>query len=93
MVERGHDRQRHTKELRCVVPVGTNVLLAVAQLAGGIFSGSLALVADALHNLHDAASPEPAGRPLDDEATADLILRRLAAAGAGGPVPRLLAGT
>lgn len=39
--------------------VGTvvlNVLLTVAQLIGGAISGSLALVADALHNLNDAAS-------------------------------------
>tara|TARA_R110002110_G_scaffold415856_1_gene658366 strand:- start:2577 stop:3470 length:894 start_codon:yes stop_codon:yes gene_type:complete len=31
-----------------------NILLTVFQIVGGIFSGSLALVADALHNLSDA---------------------------------------
>lgn len=36
--------------------VGVNVLLTVAQVVGGVLSGSLALVADALHNLSDAAS-------------------------------------
>ena len=33
-----------------------NVLLTLAQIIGGIFSGSLALIADALHNFSDAAS-------------------------------------
>ena len=32
------------------------MLLTVAQIVGGVLSGSLALVADALHNLNDAAS-------------------------------------
>lgn len=33
-----------------------NVLLTVAQIIGGILSGSLALIADAIHNLSDALS-------------------------------------
>jgi cobalt-zinc-cadmium efflux system protein len=36
--------------------IGVNVLLTVAQVVGGIISGSLSLVADAVHNLSDAAS-------------------------------------
>jgi len=36
--------------------VGINVLLTLAQVIGGIVSGSLSLIADALHNLSDAAS-------------------------------------
>lgn len=36
--------------------LGINVLLSVVQVVGGLVSGSLALVADALHNLSDAAS-------------------------------------
>ena len=36
--------------------VGINVLLTLAQVIGGIISGSLSLIADALHNLSDAAS-------------------------------------
>lgn len=32
------------------------MLLTFAQIAGGIFSGSLSLIADALHNFSDAAS-------------------------------------
>src|SRR5690606_16215794 len=33
-----------------------NVFLSVAQIAGGVVAGSLALIADAIHNLSDAAS-------------------------------------
>lgn len=36
--------------------IGVNMLLSVVQIAGGILSGSLALVADALHNFSDAFS-------------------------------------
>ncbi|VAW90716.1 Cobalt-zinc-cadmium resistance protein CzcD [hydrothermal vent metagenome] len=33
-----------------------NMLLTIAQVAGGLISGSLSLIADALHNFSDAAS-------------------------------------
>ncbi|MFK3859804.1 cation diffusion facilitator family transporter [Pseudoalteromonas rhizosphaerae] len=33
-----------------------NVLLTIAQVVGGLISGSLSLIADALHNLSDAAA-------------------------------------
>lgn len=36
--------------------VGINVALTVAEIIGGILSGSVALIADAIHNLSDAAS-------------------------------------
>lgn len=36
--------------------VAVNVLLTVAQIIGGILSGSVALIADAVHNLSDAAA-------------------------------------
>lgn len=36
--------------------VAVNVLLTFAQIVGGILSGSLAMIADALHNFSDAAS-------------------------------------
>ena len=39
-----------------LLAVGINVLLTLAQAIGGIISGSLSLIADALHNLSDAAS-------------------------------------
>ncbi|WP_119681986.1 cation diffusion facilitator family transporter [Indioceanicola profundi] len=56
----GHDHHHHGAEdmstKRLTIAVVINVLLTVAQVIGGIISGSLALVADALHNLSDAAS-------------------------------------
>ncbi len=39
-----------------IVALAINLGLTVVQVAGGIVSGSLALVADALHNLSDAGS-------------------------------------
>ncbi len=36
--------------------VGVNLLLTAAQVTGGIVSGSLSLIADAVHNLSDAAA-------------------------------------
>ena len=41
---------------RLVGAVLVNILLTGAQVVGGLLSGSLSLVADALHNLNDAAS-------------------------------------
>lgn len=58
----GHEGHRHHHhdagmgDGRLAVAVAANVLLTGAQIAGGLVSGSLALVADAIHNLSDAAS-------------------------------------
>lgn len=41
---------------RVLWAVAVNMLLTVAQVIGGIFAGSLALIADALHNFSDARS-------------------------------------
>lgn len=41
---------------RLLLAIGVNVLLTVAQIVGGVFAGSLALIADAIHNLSDAAA-------------------------------------
>jgi len=41
---------------RVAVAIWANGLLTVAQIVGGILSGSLALIADAIHNLSDMAS-------------------------------------
>jgi cobalt-zinc-cadmium efflux system protein len=41
---------------RVLWAVIVNVALTVGQVIGGIFSGSLALIADAVHNLSDAMS-------------------------------------
>ena len=43
-------------EVRLRWAVGVNVLLTAVQVIAGVLSGSLALIADALHNFSDAAS-------------------------------------
>ena len=53
MHDHGHT---HGGDKRLVGAVLVNVLLTVAQIVGGVLSGSLSLVADALHNLSDAAA-------------------------------------
>ncbi len=57
--EHHHPHHHHggdVGETRLIWALLVNVLLTVVQIAGGIVSGSLALVADALHNLSDAGS-------------------------------------
>jgi len=51
-----HHEAEQMSDLRLVWAVIVNVGLTVAQIIGGIVSGSLALIADALHNFSDAAS-------------------------------------
>ena len=54
-----HHHHHHSKDdsdSSLIVAVSINILLTVFQIVGGIISGSLALIADALHNLSDAAS-------------------------------------
>jgi cobalt-zinc-cadmium efflux system protein len=41
---------------RVAIAIAVNIGLSVAQVIGGILSGSLALIADALHNFSDAIS-------------------------------------
>lgn len=53
----GHDHSHGAAEAsdgRILLTVAFNVLLTVAQVIGGVVSGSIALAADALHNLNDA---------------------------------------
>ncbi len=61
---------------RLLFAVVVNVLLTVVQIIGGVISGSLALIADAIHNLSDAGSllvaliaRRIALRPADDTMT------------------------
>ena len=51
-----HGNPSEIGEKRLWWAVGANMLLTVAQVIGGLISGSLSLVADALHNFSDAAS-------------------------------------
>ncbi len=55
----GHDHSHDIEAMgdrRLGWAIAINMLLTVAQIIGGIVSGSLALIADALHNFSDAAS-------------------------------------
>ena len=45
-----------TKDKRVAVAIWANGILTLAQIAGGIFAGSVALIADAIHNFSDMAS-------------------------------------
>ncbi len=55
-----HHHHHHHPEIagdrRVAVAVGVNLLLTLVQIVAGVFSGSLALIADAIHNLSDAMS-------------------------------------
>ena len=46
----------HSSDGKLSIAVFINVLLTIVQVVGGILSGSLALIADALHNLSDAGA-------------------------------------
>ena len=52
----GHHQHAPESDRGLLVAVFINILLTLAQVIGGIISGSLSLIADALHNLSDAAS-------------------------------------
>ncbi len=57
----GHGHHHHhidpeAGDLRVALAVAVNIFLTLAQIIGGILSGSVALIADAIHNLSDAAS-------------------------------------
>ena len=61
---------------RVSIAIWANALLTVGQVVGGILSGSLALIADALHNFSDMASlviafaaRKIARRPADERMT------------------------
>ena len=57
-----HDHHGHahvdfeTGDRRLIFAIALNVALTFVQIAAGILSGSLAMIADAVHNLSDAAS-------------------------------------
>ncbi len=51
-----HDMDPGAGDARILWAIGVNLPLTVVQIIGGIVSGSLALVADAVHNLSDALS-------------------------------------
>lgn len=72
----GHGIDAHSGDRRVAVAIGANLLLTAAQVIGGVLSGSLALIADALHNFSDVAAlliafaaRRIARRPADDDMT------------------------
>lgn len=72
--EHAHTRGHATERLS--ISIALNLLLTAAQVIGGLVAGSLALLADALHNFSDAASlilalvaRRVAGRPADESYT------------------------
>ncbi len=55
----GHEHHHDVETMgdqRLLIAIVINMLLTVAQVIGGIVSGSLSLIADALHNFSDASS-------------------------------------
>ncbi|MEZ5716456.1 MAG: cation diffusion facilitator family transporter [Paracoccaceae bacterium] len=51
-----HSHPDLSGDRRVAWAVGVNLLLTVAQIVAGVISGSLALIADAIHNMSDALS-------------------------------------
>jgi len=52
--EHGHHHHHHaTSGKNLFITIILNVIITLAQVAGGIYSGSLALISDALHNFSD----------------------------------------
>jgi cobalt-zinc-cadmium efflux system protein len=59
-MEEGHDQRDPGRSSgrgrRLLIALGLNLGISAAELAGGLISGSLALLADAAHNFSDAGS-------------------------------------
>jgi cobalt-zinc-cadmium efflux system protein len=51
-----HIEDKHSKEHRLVISAILNATTTVAQIIGGILSGSLSLISDALHNFSDTVA-------------------------------------
>ncbi len=51
-----HPDETKSLDLRLAGAIGLNALIVVAEVIGGLLSGSLALLSDAVHNLSDVAS-------------------------------------
>ena len=51
-----HSDAAETSGLRLFITLILNLIITALEILGGIFSGSLSLISDALHNLTDALS-------------------------------------
>jgi len=56
MAHHHHHNTENMGDTRLIWAIVINMLLTLAQIIGGVISGSLSLIADALHNFSDAAS-------------------------------------
>ncbi len=72
----GHDHGQITNKKALLWAIVINIILTIAQIVGGILSGSLSLLADALHNFSDAGAlviafiaEKISGYPANDEMT------------------------
>lgn len=52
----GHHHHHDTKGRNLLISIVLNIIITVSQVIGGILSGSLALISDALHNFSDVMS-------------------------------------
>jgi cobalt-zinc-cadmium efflux system protein len=84
-----HNSHTHAEvgDRKMLWAVVVNMLLTVAQITGGLFAGSLSLIADALHNFSDAASlgialaaRRIARRPSDNDMTFGYVRAEIVAA-------------
>lgn len=86
-----HDHHGHlgaqAGDRRVLWAVAVNIVLTLAQVIGGVLAGSLALVADAIHNLSDAislgiafAARRIARRPSDEVMTFGYVRAEIVAA-------------
>ena len=51
-----HIHRENNKENRLIISAGLNFVTVIVQVIGGLASGSLSLLSDALHNLSDAVA-------------------------------------
>jgi cobalt-zinc-cadmium efflux system protein len=51
-----HNHGEVTGGRRLLVSIVLNLIITLVEIAGGLMSGSLALLTDAMHNLNDTAS-------------------------------------
>ena len=48
-----HTYKDNNKENRLIISAGLNLVTTIVQIIGGLLSGSLSLLSDALHNFSD----------------------------------------
>ena len=56
MAKGNNNEQLKKSERNLFITIGLNLFITVIQVVGGIISGSLSLISDAMHNLSDAAA-------------------------------------